>query len=151
MASQASVSSSTPSIATAPAGEKRHRKHATSANANNRVGVFWTPEEEANLKREFLEGKSLDEISQLHKRAIRAIELRLAKIAAEEVSETDSVTDVCAKYRVTESMVQKELAKKVKRSQPKPVPVKKADLTARIVALEEQVAQLKAQVQQLMQ
>lgn len=144
----AQVSVSTSAQSSVSSTEKRHRKFATPANANNRVGVFWSPEEEANLKREFLAGKSLDELSQTHQRAIRAIELRLAKIAADEVTESNSPTAACVKYRVTETMVQRELAKKVKKAQPKPAPVKKADLLARLTLLEEQVRQLTAQVQQ---
>ena len=119
--------------------EKRNRKYATPANANNRVGVIWAPEEEANLKREFLSGQSLQEIADLHQRAPKAIELRLAKIAAEEVTETNPVTSVCAQYRVTESMVRSEMKKLEKKAQPK-----RLTLEARITALEEQVRQLQA-------
>lgn len=154
-AAQVSVSSS----ASAPATEKRHRKYETAANANNRVGVIWTPEEEADLKREFFENKSLDEISQLHKRTPRSIELRLAKIAADELIEAiDSGTDayvsastVASKYRVTETMVQKALTKKAKKANPKPAPVKKIDLIARIESLEEQVRQIRLEMQQFIQ
>ena len=125
----------------AAAQEKRQKRFATPANANNRVGVYWTEEEEAELKQEFLSGQPLQTIADQHQRAIRAIELRLAKIAAGEVSEETPVTVVCAKYRVTESMVQKELARAVKKAQPK-----KNELVAKVAALEEEVRQLKAQV-----
>lgn len=115
--------------------EKRLRKYATPANVNNRVGVIWTPQEEAQLKEEIFSGLSLQEIANLHHRAPKAIELRSARLAAGEVTEENPVQVVCSKYRVTETMVNYELKRKNK--------PKKATLEARVAALEEEVQRLR--------
>ena len=105
--------------------------------------IKWLPEEEEALKTEFFEGKSIKEIADSHNRTKRAIEIRLARLATEEVSDEVTLAEAAAKYRVTESMVESQIKKKEKREHKiqNKLP-KKATLVSRIEALEEQVRAL---------
>ena len=93
-------------------------KYAKQENSDNRFGVFWSGEEDSRLLSEFKSGTSIQQIAESHQRTPKAIEIRLAKLAGQElyaleqsgrvIADSD-VTTIAVKYRVTESMVTKEL------------------------------------------
>lgn len=125
-------------MAQVPAPEKRIKKYATAANADNRHGVVWTPEEDVRVKNQFAQGMTIESIAEGIQRTSKAVELRLARYAAEEIvadPQSDKIIAAASKWRVTESMVKTNLKKLAPRE-------KKADLEARIELLEQQVRAL---------
>lgn len=129
-------------MAQVPAPEKRIKKYATAANADNRHGVVWSPEEDARVKSQFAQGMTIESIAEGVLRTPKAVELRLARYAAEEIVEDpqpNKITAAASKWRVTESMVKNNLKKLAPREKHT---VKKADLEARIELLEQQVRAL---------
>lgn len=145
--------------------EKRAAKYANQENTDNRYGVFWTDEEDSRLLSEFKSGVTIQQISESHKRTPKAVEIRLAKLASWEIYPTDDsteITRIAAKYRVTESMVIKELkflqkraAKAARASESETTEVvprlNKKELVQKILALEKRVEELSAVISMQLQ
>ncbi len=132
--------------------EKRVAKYAKQENSDNRFGVFWSEEEDGRLLSEFNSGTSIALIADSHQRTPKAIEIRLAKLAGKELYEKGgSAQIIAAKYRVTESMVNKELKflqKKAEKAAAGPadgevVPkLNKKELVQKVLALEKKIEEL---------
>lgn len=135
--------------------EKRVPKYAKDENSDNRYGVIWTDEEDARLMKSLQSGLSMQLIAEAHKRTPKAIEIRLAKLAAKEVHEISApVQSIATKYRVTETMINKEL-KFLQRKEKKEkkeagnadaadtVPrLNKKELVQKVIELEKKVSEL---------
>jgi transposase-like protein len=105
-------------------------------------GALWTDDEENQLLEElFSEKLSVKQIAQTHNRTVKAIEHRLAKIAAVETTHGSSVADTASKYHVTESLVENKCRQLQTEKKPK--------MTDRVAQLEARVAQLEAFIQQM--
>ena len=129
--------------ATQKGKEKRVSKYDTDSNKDNRMGVHWSPEEDASLMEQMARGLSISQIAELHQRTARAVEIHLSKLAAKDSMESgSSAQQMATKYRVTESMVSREL-KNLKAKETKETKV------AAAATSDDKVAQLEARVLEL--
>jgi len=123
-------------------------------NVNHKT--FWSDAEEEQLLDEFSQKFSVKQIAQAHNRTVKAIEHRLARVAAKEVANGMMMADAASKYHVTESLVDMKL-KQIQTKKPKAtdriaeLETRVAQAETRVAQAETRVAQLEALVQQLIQ
>ena len=91
--------------------EKRFKRNWNVTEGQERIGIFWSKDEENKMLNMISEGKSKGEISRILKRTEVAIDLRLKKIAASLFTKGTDIYKIERLTTINKDDIETELSK----------------------------------------